>query len=132
MACFQRAESSRNKSVGRTPKTGENIADFGLSRNYGLHATFTIEVVTLWYRSPELLLQCSTVPRKLGTPSVSVWPADAIVPHSFYAENSPPPLANQMPQYLPASSVELLTAILQFNPHERPTAAECLQHKYFV
>ncbi|KAL3107169.1 hypothetical protein niasHT_019565 [Heterodera trifolii] len=142
------------------------IADFGLSRNYGLHATFTTEVVTLWYRSPELLLQCKygtavdlwsagcilaelymrdalfrgeteaeqlrIIFEKLGTPSVSVWPADAIVPHSFYAENSPPPLANQMPQYLPASGVELLTAILQFNPHERPTAVECLQHKYFV
>lgn len=34
------------------------IADFGLARNYGLHSTFTPVVVTLWYRSPELLLQC--------------------------------------------------------------------------
>uniref|UniRef100_A0A914D924 cyclin-dependent kinase n=1 Tax=Acrobeloides nanus TaxID=290746 RepID=A0A914D924_9BILA len=34
------------------------IADFGLSRNYSLHSTFTTVVVTLWYRSPEILLQC--------------------------------------------------------------------------
>ncbi|KAL3088527.1 hypothetical protein niasHS_009978 [Heterodera schachtii] len=124
MACFQRGM----------------IADFGLSRNYGLHATFTIEygtAVGLWpaccilaelytrdalFRGDTEAEQLCIIFEKLGTPSVSVWPADAIVPHSFYAENSPPPLANQMPQYLPASSVELLTAILQlmifdFIPH---------------
>ena len=33
------------------------IADFGLSRNFTIpDRTYTPEVVTLWYRSPELLL----------------------------------------------------------------------------
>lgn len=53
------------------------IADFGLSRNYGLHATFTTEVVTLWYRSPELLLQC-----KYNT-SVDIWSAGCIFVELF-------------------------------------------------
>jgi serine/threonine protein kinase len=38
------------------------LADFGLARNYlfPLDAEKTREVVTLWYRSPELLLGDST------------------------------------------------------------------------
>ncbi|GMT05626.1 hypothetical protein PENTCL1PPCAC_27800, partial [Pristionchus entomophagus] len=35
------------------------IADFGLSRTYSSQSCFTTTVVTLWYRSPELLLQTS-------------------------------------------------------------------------
>lgn len=34
------------------------IADYGLARMYSLQAALTTVVVTLWYRSPELLLQC--------------------------------------------------------------------------
>jgi len=34
------------------------IADFGLARVYGFCKLITSVVVTLWYRSPELLLQC--------------------------------------------------------------------------
>ncbi|KAI6191549.1 CMGC/CDK/CDK4 protein kinase [Aphelenchoides bicaudatus] len=48
------------------------IADFGLARNYGLHSTFTPTVVTLWYRSPELLLQC-----KYNT-SIDIWSVGCI------------------------------------------------------
>lgn len=54
------------------------IADFGLSRTYSLHSTFTtqvlifkilasFQVVTLHYRSPELLLQCNY------NTSVDIW-----------------------------------------------------------
>ena len=33
------------------------IADFGLARTFGLPLkTYTHEVVTLWYRAPEILL----------------------------------------------------------------------------
>lgn len=46
--------------------------DFGLARNYGLHSTFTTIVVTLWYRSPECLLQC-----KYNT-SVDIWSVGCI------------------------------------------------------
>jgi len=45
------------------------IADFGLARAYSipLH-TYTHEVITLWYRAPEILLG-----GKVYTPSVDIW-----------------------------------------------------------
>ncbi|CAI4224063.1 unnamed protein product [Auanema sp. JU1783] len=49
------------------------IADFGLSRCYGSQSTFTTVVVTLWYRSPELLLQC-----KYNT-AVDIWAVGCIL-----------------------------------------------------
>jgi serine/threonine protein kinase len=50
---------------GKTAK----IADFGLARSYSLPIrTYTHEVVTLWYRAPEILLG-----KKIyGTP-VDIW-----------------------------------------------------------
>lgn len=37
------------------------LADFGLARNYGVPLQkYTPKVVTLWYRAPEILLQCET------------------------------------------------------------------------
>lgn len=45
------------------------LADFGLARSFGLPTrSFTHEVVTLWYRAPEILLGS-----KLYTASVDVW-----------------------------------------------------------
>lgn len=43
------------------------IADFGLARTYSAVSSFTTVVVTLWYRSPELLLQCDY------NTSVDIW-----------------------------------------------------------
>lgn len=45
------------------------LADFGLARAFGLPVrTYTHEVVTLWYRAPEILLGT-----KFYTPAVDVW-----------------------------------------------------------
>ncbi|ETN73655.1 kinase domain protein [Necator americanus] len=49
------------------------IADFGLSRTYTTQSCFTTVVVTLWYRSPELLLQCSY------NTAVDIWAIGCIV-----------------------------------------------------
>lgn len=49
------------------------IADFGLSRFYSMHSSFTTLVVTLWYRSPEVLLQCSY------NSGVDIWAAGCII-----------------------------------------------------
>ncbi|KAK6059890.1 kinase domain protein [Cooperia oncophora] len=49
------------------------IADFGLSRTYTTQSCFTTVVVTLWYRSPELLLQCSY------NTAVDIWAVGCIV-----------------------------------------------------
>ncbi|KAI6189193.1 CMGC/CDK/CDK4 protein kinase [Aphelenchoides besseyi] len=74
------------------------IADFGLSRNYGLHTTFSPEVVTLWYRSPELLLRC-----KYNT-TVDIWSAGCI-----FAE-----LHSKKPLFLAPSEARLLLAIFEW------------------
>lgn len=45
------------------------IADFGLARTYGLPLkTYTHEVVTLWYRAPEILLG-----QKVYSTAVDIW-----------------------------------------------------------
>jgi len=45
------------------------LADFGLARAFGLPVrSYTHEVVTLWYRAPEILLGC-----KLYSTAVDVW-----------------------------------------------------------
>ena len=45
------------------------LADFGLARAFGVPVrTFTHEVVTLWYRAPEILLGC-----KYYSTEVDIW-----------------------------------------------------------
>ena len=45
------------------------LADFGLARTFGVPVrTYTHEVVTLWYRAPEILLGC-----KFYSCSVDIW-----------------------------------------------------------
>eukprot|EP00123_Amoebidium_parasiticum_P006512 comp17442_c0_seq1/m.16860 comp17442_c0_seq1/g.16860 ORF comp17442_c0_seq1/g.16860 comp17442_c0_seq1/m.16860 type:complete len:307 (-) comp17442_c0_seq1:174-1094(-) len=51
------------------------IADLGLSRFFHVFpSTYTHEVVTLWYRAPEVLLGCNTY-----TASIDVWSAGCII-----------------------------------------------------
>ena len=58
--------------AGRKPRTNTapaQLADFGLARLLSLPShSYTHEVVTLWYRAPELLLGCA----QYG-PAVDVW-----------------------------------------------------------
>lgn len=50
------------------------IADFGLARSFGLPMkSYTHEVVTLWYRAPEILLG-----QKLYTTAVDMWSVGCI------------------------------------------------------
>jgi len=45
------------------------LADFGLARAYGLPIkTYTHEVVTLWYRAPEIMLG-----QKRYSTSIDIW-----------------------------------------------------------
>jgi cyclin-dependent kinase 12/13 len=46
------------------------LADFGLASNYARRRTFSTNVVTLWYRAPELLLGVNTY-----GPKVDMWSA---------------------------------------------------------
>ena len=51
------------------------IADFGLARSFGLPLkTYTHEVVTLWYRAPEILLGS-----KVYSTAVDIWSVGCIL-----------------------------------------------------
>ena len=52
------------------------LGDFGLSRKIGNYmiSEYTYRVVTLWYRSPELILGCRTY-----GPEVDIWSAGCIL-----------------------------------------------------
>ena len=67
------------------------IADFGLARTFGLPLkSYTHEVVTLWYRAPEVLL-CS----KVYSTGVDVWSLGCI----------PSELAHRKPLFYGASEI---------------------------
>jgi len=74
-------------------KTGElKLADFGLARAFGIPVRcYSAEVVTLWYRPPDVLFGA-----KLYTPSIDMWSAGCI-----FAE-----LANAGRPLFPGSDVD--------------------------
>lgn len=54
------------------------LADFGLSRGYDFYRrSYTSEVVTLWYRAPEILVEHSNILSEYSTP-VDIWSAGCI------------------------------------------------------
>ncbi|KAI0500874.1 hypothetical protein KFK09_019092 [Dendrobium nobile] len=75
------------------------LADFGLARAFGIPVrTFTHEVVTLWYRAPEILLGA----RQYSTP-VDVWSVGCI-----FAE-----MVNQRPLFPGDSEIDELFKIFR-------------------
>ena len=56
------------------------ITDFGLARMYSVPVpAYTREIVTLWYRAPELLLQGRHFGGVLYSPSVDIWSAGCVI-----------------------------------------------------
>ncbi len=155
------------------------LADFGLGRAFGIPVKkFTHEVVTLWYRSPDVLLgstqygtpvdvwsigcifaematgtplfagksdadQLLRIFRFLGTPNNSNWSSMHHYPNSTNMLSKPELLQNQEPECfrlfesgigfekLGREGIDLLLALLRYEPSERITAAQALQHPYF-
>ncbi len=155
------------------------LADFGLGRAFGIPVKkFTHEVVTLWYRSPDVLLgstqygtpvdvwsigcifaematgtplfagksdadQLLRIFRFLGTPNHSNWSSMHHYPNSTNMLSKPELLQNQEPECfrlfesghgfekLGREGLDLLLGLLRYEPSERITAAQALQHPYF-
>lgn len=155
------------------------LADFGLGRAFGIPVKkFTHEVVTLWYRSPDVLLgstqygtpvdvwsigcifaematgtplfagksdadQLLRIFRFLGTPNNSNWTSMHHYPNSTNMLSKPELLQNQEPECFRAfesgqgfeklgrEGIDLLLGLLRYEPSERITAAQALQHPYF-
>jgi serine/threonine protein kinase len=82
------------------------IADFGLARTYDLPLkTYTHEVVTIWYRAPEILLGQN----QYGT-AIDVWALGCV----FYE------LAHKKPLFSARTEIEQLMKIFKLlgTPHE--------------
>ncbi|GIJ98737.1 hypothetical protein Aspvir_000857 [Aspergillus viridinutans] len=153
------------------------IADFGMARYYGdPPPKLTQLVVTLWYRSPELLLgaekygpeidmwsigcifgelltkepllqgknevdQVSKIFALTGPPTQQTWPGFRSLPNakslrlpptsSSGPTETPPLLPRSKFPFLTNAGLRLLSSLLALNPSVRPTAQDCLSHKYF-
>ncbi|KPI45417.1 Cyclin-dependent kinase 1 [Cyphellophora attinorum] len=146
------------------------LADFGLARAFGVPLrTYTHEVVTLWYRAPEILLggrqystgvdmwsvgaifaeMCTRKPlfpgdseierssksssMLLGTPTEQTWPGVTSFPDfktsfpKWPREN----LANIVKTLEPAG-IELMEAMLEYDPSHRMSAKAACNHPYFA
>ena len=158
----------QNLLINRESKTLK-LADFGLARAFGIPVRmYTHEVVTLWYRAPEILLgtqhystpvdmwsigcifaematQKPLFPGEseieelmkifglLGTPSEETWPGISNLEHwneLNFPKFRPKPLRHRVPN-LGKDGLDLLSKMLRYEPSERITAREALEHEYF-
>lgn len=144
------------------------LADFGLARAFGIPVrSYTHEVVTLWYRAPDVLMgsrkystpvdiwsvgcifgemvtgrplfpgsseqdQLTRIFKLLGTPSDKTWPDIMHLPEykPDWQQFPPQPLSVAVPNLDP-SGLELLSMMLQYNPHDRVTAKAAMSHPFF-
>lgn len=149
------------------------LADFGLARFYQKRQKqdYTNRVITIWYRSPELLLgetqygpavdiwsaacvlveiftrhaifpgdggeinQLDKIYNVLGTPSRSEWPG--ITELQWYellrpSHRIPSTFTEKYRERVSPEAFELLQAMFLYDPANRPTAADVLEHPYFT
>ncbi|KAK1902315.1 Cyclin-dependent kinase 2 [Dissostichus eleginoides] len=125
------------------------LADFGLARAFGVPVrTYTHEVVTLWYRAPEILLGC-----KYYSTAVDIWSWAASLlkcsPRGPCSPETQRSIITSMPDYKPSfpkwarqdlakvvpildeDGRELLGEMLNYDPNKRISAKNALVHRYF-
>lgn len=148
------------------------LADFGLARAFGIPVnTFSNEVVTLWYRAPDVLLgsrtystsidvwsagcimaemisgvplfrgrdnndQLNQILRILGTPDEAtlrriIQESPEITLKQQFPRLNPVPLPSILPR-ADTLAIDLLEKLLRFDPSQRLSAADALQHAYFT
>mmetsp|Transcript_50954 Transcript_50954/g.125220 ORF Transcript_50954/g.125220 Transcript_50954/m.125220 type:complete len:299 (-) Transcript_50954:50-946(-) len=144
------------------------LADFGLARAFGIPVRhYTHEVVTLWYRAPEVLLgarkystpvdiwsigcifaemvmrqplfpgdseidELYKIFRALGTPNEESWPGVHELPdYRTNFPNWPQRHISQSVRNLDEVGLDLLSAMLVYDPSRRISARTALQHKFF-
>lgn len=145
------------------------LADFGLARAFGIPVrSYTHEVVTLWYRAPDVLMgsrkystpvdiwsigcifaemangrplfagtseadQLDRIFRGLGTPNEAIYAAITELPDyqpDFPVYPSPMSLGGLAPTLDPVG-LDLLSRMLLYDPSQRITAADGMNHPYF-
>ena len=154
--------------------TGQlKLADFGLARFFSKRGKpdYTNRVITIWYRSPELLLgetqygpavdiwsaacvmieiftrhaifpgdggeinQLDKIYNVLGTPTRAEWPQ--LVDMAWFellrpAERKANTFAEKYQERLTPAAFELLQTMFLYDPANRPTASDVLEHPYFT
>lgn len=149
------------------------LADFGLARAFGIPVrSYTHEVVTLWYRAPDVLLgsrkystpvdiwsigcifaemvngsplftgnsddtQLEYIFRHLGTPREEIFPGVSELPdwRPDFEQHPAPESLDEFRRLVPnleVCGVELLQAMLVFDPSKRITAQDARHHPYFT
>ncbi|OJZ80093.1 hypothetical protein ASPFODRAFT_65951 [Aspergillus luchuensis CBS 106.47] len=99
------------------------LADFGLDRAFGIPiSTFSNDVVTLWYRCPDVLLGSLT-----HNTSIDSCPSNY---RTCFPLCSPQGLQYLIPQIDP-SGIDLLEQMLQLRPEAHISASDALQHPWF-
>ena len=149
------------------------LADFGLARFFAKRGKpdYTNRVITIWYRSPELLLgetqygpavdiwsaacvmieiftrhaifpgdggeinQLDRIYNVLGTPTRSEWPG--LIDMAWFellrpTERRPNTFAEKYQERLTPAAFELLQTMFLYDPANRPTAGDVLEHPYFT
>eukprot|EP01066_Platyproteum_vivax_P005063 Platyproteum_vivax@DN16462_c0_g1_i1.p1 len=145
------------------------LGDFGLARAFGIPVrSYTNEVVTLWYRAPDVLLgskkystpvdiwsvgcifaemvngrplfpgtsdqdQLHKIFKILGTPSVASWPQlaelEEFCKHEF-PTFQPQSWSSVVPN-LDEAGLDLLSSMLRYDPNQRISARQAMEHEYF-
>jgi serine/threonine-protein kinase PknK len=116
------------------------LADFGLSRRQGGHKVLPGEVAaggTPFYAAPEVLAGGPPTPRSdlfaLGMLGVRCLSPTILSPRDFYARFPSQPALEALglsPADLPATARDLLSALLQRRPDERPESAAIVERAF--
>jgi cyclin-dependent kinase len=127
------------------------LADFGMAKHQGVLTVVqhtNVELVTIWYRPPEVLLHQAPYCCKLDLWSVGCILAEMILHHPLYpgkTEEEMKTLITKTHQddkkllrsmvtkrHATESEIDLLEKLLEELPSQRISAAEALLHSYFV
>ena len=121
------------------------LADFGLARGFGIPVNaFSSEVVTLWYRPPDILLGSTNYSTPIDIWSVGCIMAELILLSYLTSETSTwiPGWIGEFPLYepvawaklfpsLPPAGLNLIARMLDYRPAMRISAKDALEHSFF-
>ncbi|KAG9287995.1 hypothetical protein G9A89_017590 [Geosiphon pyriformis] len=133
-----------NKVILSEDEKGElKLADFGLARAFGIPVrSYSHEVVTLWYRAPDVLMGSRQYNTSIdvwsagcifaGTPTEETWPKVSQFPEykSDFTIYQRIPLESLLPKLDP-QGIHLLSKLIEYEPDKRLGAEDALQHPYF-